>query len=133
MVAHCIPDQVCNCTGCRSQIREIFEFKIWKEPMLVLKQIILQKKALILSCLGSEEQRRGINMELPLLPAIKNIFTSGVPMLFVGSRHGTLLLSYIYVQGVKFKLSLKAFICGIVCFRTNICFFQILNSKIFRI
>ena len=32
---HCMPDQVC--AGCRSQIRKIFEFKIWKEPMLVVK------------------------------------------------------------------------------------------------
>ena len=36
-------------TGCRSQIRKIFEFKIWKKPMLVLKQTIHQQKALDLS------------------------------------------------------------------------------------
>ena len=27
-------------TGCKSQFRKIFEFKIWKNPMLVLKQTI---------------------------------------------------------------------------------------------
>jgi hypothetical protein len=36
-------------TGCRSQIRKIFEFKIWKKRMLALKQTIHQQKALDLS------------------------------------------------------------------------------------
>ena len=36
-------------TGCKSQFRKIFEFKKWKEPMLVLKQTIRQQKALDLS------------------------------------------------------------------------------------
>ena len=36
-------------TGCKSQFRKIFEFKDWKEPMLVLKQTIPQQKALDLS------------------------------------------------------------------------------------
>ena len=35
-----------DATGCISQIRKIFEFKIWKEPMLVQKQTIHQQKAL---------------------------------------------------------------------------------------
>ena len=33
-------------TGCNSQFRKIFEFKIWKESMLALKQKMLQQKAL---------------------------------------------------------------------------------------
>ena len=33
-------------TGCKSQFRKIFEFKIWKEPMLALKQMIPKLKAL---------------------------------------------------------------------------------------
>ena len=33
-------------TGCKSRIRKMFEFKNWKEPMLVLKQTIYQQKAL---------------------------------------------------------------------------------------
>ena len=37
------------CTGCKSIFRKIFEFKIWKESMLVLKQTIPQKKALVFS------------------------------------------------------------------------------------
>ena len=36
-------------TGCKSQFRKIFEFKNWKEPMLVLKQTIPQQKALDLN------------------------------------------------------------------------------------
>ena len=36
-------------TGCKRRIQKIFEFRIWKEPMLVLKQTIPQKKALIFS------------------------------------------------------------------------------------
>ena len=36
-------------TGCKSKFRKIFEFKIWKESTLVLKQMIPQKKALIFS------------------------------------------------------------------------------------
>jgi hypothetical protein len=36
-------------TGCKSIFRKIFEFKIWKEPMLVVKQTIPQQKALDLS------------------------------------------------------------------------------------
>ena len=36
-------------TGCKSIFRKIFELKIWKKPMLVLKQMIHQKKALDLS------------------------------------------------------------------------------------
>ena len=44
-------------TGCNSIFRKIFEFKIWKEPMLVLKQTIPQKKALILSFLETETLR----------------------------------------------------------------------------
>ena len=36
-------------TGCRRRIWKFFEFKIWKKQMLVLKQTIPQKKALILS------------------------------------------------------------------------------------
>jgi hypothetical protein len=41
--------QILKFTGCKRGIRKIFVFKFWKEPMLVLKQMILQKKALILS------------------------------------------------------------------------------------
>ena len=37
------------CTGCNSIFRKIFEFKIWKDPMLVQKQMIHQQKALDLS------------------------------------------------------------------------------------
>ena len=36
-------------TGCKSIFRKIFEFNIWKKPMLVLKQTIPQQKALDLS------------------------------------------------------------------------------------
>ena len=45
------------CTGCKSIFRKIFEFKIWKKPMLVLKQTILHKKALILSFSESDSLR----------------------------------------------------------------------------
>ena len=38
-----------DATGCNSVFRKMFEFKIWKEPMLVLKQTIHQQKALDLS------------------------------------------------------------------------------------
>ena len=31
-------------TGCKSQFRKIFEFKIWKEQIIVLKQMRLVKK-----------------------------------------------------------------------------------------
>ena len=36
-------------TGCNSIFRKIFEFEIWKDPMLVQKQMIHQQKALDLS------------------------------------------------------------------------------------
>ena len=36
-----------NHTGCRSQIRKIFEFKIWKESMLALKKWYTSKNPLI--------------------------------------------------------------------------------------
>ena len=81
---HCMPDQVC--AGCRSQIRKIFEFKIWKETMLVPKQIILQKKAFILSCFGLEEQRRGIDMGLPRPSCLKKYFYPRRPYTFCGEQ-----------------------------------------------
>jgi len=36
-------------TGCKRRIRKMFEFKIWKESMLVLKQTTHQQKVLDLS------------------------------------------------------------------------------------
>ena len=33
-------DEIQVCTGCKSWIRKIYEFKIWKEPMLLVKQTI---------------------------------------------------------------------------------------------
>ena len=36
-------------TGCKRWIQKIFEFKIWKKPILVLKQTIPQQKTLIFS------------------------------------------------------------------------------------
>ena len=42
-------------TGCKSQIRKIFEFKIWKESIIVLKQTINCKKPLILALIWHPE------------------------------------------------------------------------------
>ena len=33
-------------TGCKRRIRKIFEFKIWRQPLLVEKQKLYQQKAL---------------------------------------------------------------------------------------
>ena len=82
-----------NSTGCKSQFRKIFEFKNWKEPMLVLKQTIPQQKALDLSFNLAPWKWAWHYHEgaTPSCPKI-TLFTQNAPLLFAASRRDTLLI-----------------------------------------
>ena len=102
-------------TGCRSQIWKIFEFRIWKEPLLVQKQTIHQQKAL----------DRSLNLA-PWKWALHY-----QPRWILWLLGG--FLAFLQFQGAILKLRWRAFCQCIICFITSIGFFQILNSKIFWI
>ena len=107
--------------------------------MLVLKQTIPQKKALLFSFKMTPWNNFFLShadlwfLQLAILlnfMAARRVFDF-LPSMYKISR--TPLLSYSHFEGVKLKLNNKAFFWGIVCFSTSIDFFQILNSKIFQI
>ena len=114
-------------------------FNILKEPLLVQKQKIPQKKALIFSFLQLESLKAWHYQEGTTPPCLKmHILLNFMAaqrvfwLLAFYEISRTPLLSYIHFQGVKLKLNLKAFFWGIVSFSTSIASFKILNSKIFR-
>ena len=53
-------------------IWKMFEFKIWKKPMLVLNKWYLSKKPLISALIWYPKSGRGIIMRLSRPPALKN-------------------------------------------------------------
>ena len=98
-------------TGCRSQIRKIFEFKIWKESMLVLKQTIHQKKALNLSFNMAPwkwawHYQEGVTMTCRK----RTFFTPRAPMLFAARGRGALLIMPRPLSGCQIKAEIKGFL-----------------------
>ena len=114
-------------------------FNILKEPLLLQKQMIYQRKALDLSFnLAPQKWAWHCQEGAKLTCREKHILLN-----FMGAEgfwrfalyeiSRTPFLSYSHFQGVKLKLRSRAFCWSIVCFNTSIGSFQILNSKIFRI
>ena len=85
-------------TGCKRWIWKIFEFKIWKKPILVMKQTIPQEKALTFSF-------KMTAWVFDVLPSMTSL--------------GSFLNN---------TITFRAFFWSIVCFSTSICTFQILSS-----
>ena len=103
----------------------MFEFKIWKKPMLVLKQMIHQQKVLDLSFIWHPESGHGIIMRLPGPPALKEVKNpSRPPMLFAASRRGVLLMMPIPLLGCQIKAEIKGFLLMYCLFLYYQWFFQ---------
>ena len=110
-------------------------FNLLKEPLLVQKQPIHQRKALDLS-FNLTPQKWAWHYQGAATPSRREehilLNFMGFWLLVFYEISRTPFLSYSHFQGVKLKLILRAFCWCIVCFFTSIGSFQIFNSKIFR-
>ena len=106
-------------TGRKSQFRKTFEFKIWKKPMLVLKQTIHQKKTLIPSFLELESLRAWHYQEGTTPTCHRKTFFPTPTYAFTARRHGTLLIMMPRPQNFRlqkpdyqsFLLRYRLFLC----------------------
>ena len=97
-----------NTTGCGSHFENLTNFKILKEPLLVLKQTIHQKKALNLSFNMAPwkwawHYQEGVTMTCRK----RTFFTPRPPMLFAAKGRGALLISPRPLSGCQIKAKIK--------------------------
>ena len=84
------PKNTCSWSFLEYQLYVPDFFNILKEPLLVQKQIIFQKKALILSFWEPARQRYGNIKRVPCLLAAKSKGGHGAKkVFFMASKHGT--------------------------------------------
>ena len=105
--------------------RKIFEFKIWKEPILVLKQTIPQQKDLDHSFNLAPWKKAWYYHEAatPSCPKI-TFFTLRAPMLFASRGRGALLVTPRPLSGCQIKAEIKGFLLMYCLFLYYKWFFQ---------
>ena len=121
-------------TGCKSRIRKMFEFKIWKKPMLVLKQTIHQQKDLDFS-FNLAPWKWVWHHQDAATPSRREKHRSarGKKSFCVAGGQGSLMIMPRPLSGCQIKAKIKDFLLMYPLFQYKHWFFQILNSNIFRI
>ena len=124
-------------TGCKSRIRKMVEVKIWKEPMLVLKQTIPQQKALDFS-FNLAPWKWAWHYHEAVTPSRRRttFFTLRGTMLFAARGRSALLIKPRPFLGSQIKAEIKGFLLMYCLFLYYLWFFQNIEKgwrKIFEI
>ena len=114
-----------KCTGCASHFENLTNFKIVKEPLLVLKQTIPQQKALDLSFnlapwKWAWHYQEGVTMTCHK----RTFFTPRAPMLFAASERGALLMMPCPLLACQIKAEITGFLLRYCLFLYFLWFFQ---------